>query len=56
MSVMGYCGSFPTYSGPIADAMDGGTEEDVKRELCRYIDAEDYNPEIKDYVNSVDWL
>lgn len=40
----------------ITRAMDNGTEEDVKRELCRYIDDQEYNPDIKDYINSVTWL
>jgi len=31
-------------------------EDAVKNALCDYIDAEGYAPEIKDYVNSVDWL
>ena len=40
----------------IARAMDGGTEEDVKRALCEYIDSNGYNPGIKKYINSRDWL
>ena len=40
----------------IARAMDEGTEEDVKRELCRYIKEQGYNPEICEYINSVNWL
>lgn len=40
----------------IACAMDYGEEEDVKRELCKYIDNNNYNPQIKEYVNSVEWL
>lgn len=40
----------------IARAMDGGTEEDVKRALCEYIDRNGYNPGIKKYINSRDWL
>lgn len=40
----------------IRQALDYGTEEDVKRALCGYIDGNEYNPEIKDYINSVDWL
>ena len=37
-------------------AMDYGEEEDVKKALCRYIDDNDYNEKIKDYINSRDWL
>lgn len=40
----------------IARAMDCGTEDDVRRELCGYIDRNQYNPEIKDYINSVEWI
>lgn len=40
----------------ITYAMDYGTEKDVKRALCDYIDRQEYNPEIKDYINSVNWL
>ena len=44
------------YGDDIARAMDYGTEDDVKRELCKYIDRNNYNPQIKDYINSVDWI
>lgn len=44
------------YGKDISLAMDYGTEEDVRRELCKYIDGCEYNPEIKDYINSVSWL
>ena len=37
-------------------AMDYGTEADVRKALCRYIDDNDYNEKIKDYINSRDWL
>lgn len=40
----------------ITRAMDEGTEEDVKNALCKYIDNNEYNPEIKDYINSKTWL
>lgn len=54
--VMDYGSIWPEIAHPIARAMDGGTEEDVKRELCRYIDEQEYNPAIKDYINEVNWL
>lgn len=41
---------------PVASAMDEGSEADVKKALCFYIGAQGYNPDIKDFVNSVDWL
>lgn len=37
-------------------AMDEGTENDVKRELCTYIVSNGYNQEFCNYINSVDWL
>ena len=41
---------------PISTALDGGEEEDIRRELCAYIDDGNYNPKIKDFINSVKWL
>lgn len=40
----------------LARAIDSGEEVDVKRELGRYIDRGGYNPEIKNYIQSVEWL
>lgn len=40
----------------ITRAMDGGTEQDVKNALKQYIDNQGYAPEIKDYIDSVEWL
>lgn len=54
--IMDYCPIWPEIAHPIARAMECGTEEDVKRELCRYIDEQEYNPAIKDYINEVNWL
>ena len=36
--------------------LDYGTEEEVKKGLCQYIDEQGYRPSIKKFVNSVDWL
>ena len=41
---------------PISRALDGGTNEDVQRELCAYIDANGYNPEIKLFINKFNWI
>lgn len=41
---------------PISRALDSGEEEDIKRELCAYIDDGNYNPKIKVFINSVKWL
>ena len=40
----------------IARAMDGGTNKDVQRELCKYIDDNDYNHRIKEYINKTRWI
>ena len=40
----------------ISRAMDNGTEQDIKRELSRYIIEQEYRPSICDYINSVAWL
>jgi hypothetical protein len=37
-------------------AMDELEEEDVKKALCAYVEDNEYNPTIKDYINSVMWL
>ena len=40
----------------IAEVMDYGNEDDVKKALCKYVKRNDYNPAICDYINSVNWL
>ena len=40
----------------ISRAMDGGTEQDVKKALCDYVISQRYNTEICTYINSVNWL
>ena len=46
--------------GPVGDAilraMDYGTEDDVKKALCRYIIECGYNPEICNFINAAEWL
>lgn len=42
--------------GYISLAIDYGEEDDVKKVLCRYIDDNGYNPDIKNYIHSVLWL
>lgn len=46
----------PGYGWNIARAMDSGTNKDVQIELCKYIQGNGYNPQICEYVNSVNWL
>ena len=51
-----YCEFFPSYI-PVYNALIDGSEDDVKNELCRYIDDEWRGSQlIKDYINSVNWL
>jgi len=45
----------PSYHD-VARAMDKGSNMEVQAEMCAYIDLEEYNPNIKCFVNSVDWL
>lgn len=51
-----YCSSEGELYSDIARALDGGTENDVKNELCKYIIGQGYNSEICDYINAVKWL
>lgn len=37
-------------------AMDYGTENDVKKALCKYIEEGEYNPKIKEYINRKKWI
>lgn len=54
--VLDYRDIWPEISDPITKAMDEKPEQVVKFELCRYVIENGYNPEICDYINSVDWL
>ena len=33
-----------------------GDNRDVQRVLCQYIDRNEYNPAIKDYIRSQEWV
>lgn len=50
------CRSYGRISDDITKAMDGGTEEEVKAALCKYILENEYNPVICDYIQKLDWL
>ena len=52
MNVLGY----GRVGDEITKAMDYGTEKDVKDALCKYIDDHNYNPDIKKYINSKQWI
>ena len=56
LDIMGYADIWPDLANPITRAMDGGTNEDVRKALCDYIVSQGYNPSICDYVNSVEWI
>lgn len=53
---MEYNGIFNGIADGITKAMDYGTEQEVKAELCKYIINNGYNTEICKYINLVDWL
>jgi len=54
--VMSYYNTMPKIVEPIATALDSGENKDVQRELSRYIDSQEYNPNIVDYIYSVNWI
>lgn len=56
MECMEYNGIFKGIADGITSAMDYGTEEEIKKELCNYIIKNEYNKEICNYINSVNWL
>lgn len=53
IAVMRYGGKF---ADNITYAMDYLGETMIRKALCEYIIGNDYNPEICDYINSVNWL
>lgn len=55
-AVQEYGDVFGSIAWNITLAMDGGTEDDVKSELCGYVLEQGYNPQICEYINSVNWL
>jgi hypothetical protein len=40
----------------IAEALDNGENKDVQKALCDYIEHNGYNPKIKDYIKSINWI
>lgn len=47
---------WPEIAKPIMRAMLSDKSSEVQDALCRYVDEQDYNPAIKDYIRSVNWL
>lgn len=43
-------------SHDISIALDFGTNTDVQQALCSYIDDHNYNPDLKQYICSVNWI
>ena len=41
---------------PLASAIDLGDNSNIQRELCEYIDSEGYNSELKEFINTFDWV
>jgi hypothetical protein len=39
----------------VANALKLGDQKKIKMELCSYIDTNEYNPAIKDYINARYW-
>lgn len=39
----------------IDSAIDTNDDDTIKAALCRYIEENEYNPELKNYINSVNW-
>lgn len=50
------CLAYGNISAGITQAMDEGTEHDVKRELIKYVVGNNYSLDIVDYILSVWWI
>jgi len=46
---------FPS-NHPISRALDGGTNQDVQKALCSYVDVNEYNADIKKFINKFTWV
>lgn len=44
------------WENQISASLDYGTNSDVRARLCEYVLANEYNPEICNYINRVNWL
>lgn len=53
--IIGYENIFEL-SHDISVALDFGSNEDVQQALCKYIDDHNYNPDLKQYICSVNWI
>lgn len=50
------CDNAENIAFKIAKAMDEGTEEEVRQQLCSYVKDYGYNDDICKFINSVEWL
>lgn len=50
------CVAYGDVGTDITAAMDYGSEKDVKDALKQYIEDQEYNPDIKSFIDAVDWL
>lgn len=55
VNVMGYEAIFGM-DFSISRALDIGTNKDVQKALCDYIEDNGYNPDIKNYIISQEWV
>lgn len=56
VGVMNYRNVTPRLADTITSAMDSCTNEDVQDALCKYIDCNGYNENIKKYIRSKKWI
>lgn len=40
----------------IAAAVNSRNNDETKKALCRYIDRNEYNPDLKDFINNTIWF
>ncbi len=50
------CRAYGDIGNDIVNALDSGTEEQVKSALCAYVIENEYRPAICNYINRVTWL
>ena len=56
LELMQYAETWPDMCDPIIKAMDGGTEQDVISELCKYVKEQQWPEVICNYISAVKWL
>ena len=56
LELMQYAETWPDMCDPIIKAMDGGKEQDVISELCKYVKEQGWPEVICNYISAVKWL